>query len=376
MVVFMLIGGVIADRLPRFRVMMTADLGAALAWGALAAMLVTGWAPIGLMIAASALAGMMTALFYPANTGVVPEVVPDSKLQSANGVLRLGMNAARIGGFAVAGAAVSLLGAGWAMALNSGLLLASAAFTAGLRLPRTTTPSASASVIRELRAGWREFRSRQWLWVVVLQYSFVLMVVQAVVAVLGPVVATQRLGGSTGWSLILGAESIGMLLGVVLAIKARPTRPVRLVVVLTFPLASLPLALGLGAPLAIAAAAALLGGVAIEFLVVIWDTTMQREIPMEALSRVSAYDALGSLLLGPVGLLLAGPSVVLLGAGHALLASASVITLATVAALCAPGVHALRWTNRPSTVAEVNPAHIRPIAALDHQGHSPAMADC
>jgi MFS family permease len=376
MVVFMLIGGVIADRLPRFRVMMTADLGAALAWGALAVMLVTGWAPLGLMIAASALAGMMTALFYPANTGVVPEVVPEAKLQSANGVLRLGMNAARIGGFAVAGAAVSLLGPGWAMTLNSGLLLASAAFTAGLRLPRTTTRSASASLVRELRAGWREFRSRQWLWVVVLQYSFVLMVVQAVVGVLGPVVATQRLGGSTGWSLILGAESVGMLVGVVLAIKARPARPVRLVVVLTFPLASLPLALGLGAPLALAAAAAVLGGVALEFLVVIWDTTMQREIPMEALSRVSSYDALGSLLLGPVGLLLAGPSVVLLGAGHALLASASVITLATVAALCAPGVHALRWSTRPSPAAEINPVHVRPIAALDHQAYAPALADC
>jgi hypothetical protein len=97
---------------------------------------------------------------------------------------------------------------------------------------------------------------------------------------------------------------------------------------------------------------------------------------MEALSRVSAYDALGSLLLGPVGLLLAGPSVVLLGAGHALLASASVITVATLAALCAPGVHALRWSTRPTAVAEVNPAHVRPIAALDHQGHSPALADC
>jgi MFS family permease len=375
MVVFMLIGGVIADRLPRFRVMMTADLGSALAWGALGVMLVTGWAPLGLMITASALAGMMTALFYPANTGVVPEVVPEAKLQSANGVLRLGMNAARISGFAVAGAAVSLLGAGWAMTLNSGLLLASAAFTAGLRLPRTTRPAA-ASLVHELHAGWREFRSRQWLWVVVLQYAFVLMVVQAVVGVLGPVVSTQRLGGSTGWSLILGAESVGMLVGVVLAIKARPTRPVRLVVVLTFPLASLPLALGLGAPLALAAVAALVGGVALEFLVVIWDTTMQREIPMEALSRVSSYDALGSLVLGPVGLLLAGPSVVLLGAGHALLASASVIALATFAALCAPGVHALRWSTRPSPVAEINPAHVRPIAALDHQAHAPALADC
>jgi hypothetical protein len=208
------------------------------------------------------------------------------------------------------------------------------------------------------------------LWVVVLQYSFVLMVVQSVIGVLGPVVATQRLGGSTGWSLILGAESVGMLIGVGFALKIRPRRPVRLVVLLTFPLASLPLALGLGAPVVVAGAAALFGGAALECLCVLWDTTMQREIPMEALSRVSAYDALGSTLLGPVGLLLAGPSVVLLGAGHALLVSAVVITLATIAAFCAPGVHALRWSTRP---IEVNPAPVRPITVLDHP--APALAD-
>jgi MFS family permease len=347
LVVFMLLGGVIADRMSRFRVMVASDLGAALAWASLAAMLITGWAPIGLMIAASALAGTTSALFYPASQGVVPEVVPAKSLQRANGILRLGMNAARIGGFAVAGGAVSLLGAGWAMMLNVGLLLASATFTALLRLPSVPAAAESTSVLRELREGWHEFRSRQWLWVVVLQYSFVLMVVFAVAGVLGPVVATQRLGGPTGWSLVLGAESAGMVAGVALAIRARPRRPVRRVVLLTFPLALLAAALGLGAPLAVVAVAAFAGGAALEYLSVIWDTTMQREIPMEALSRVCSYDALGSLLLGPVGLVLAGPSVALFGAGHALLASAGLITLATLAALAAPGVHRLRWA-RPS----------------------------
>jgi MFS family permease len=374
MVVFMLVGGVIADRLPRFRVMMAADLGAAAAWAGLAVMLITGWAPLGLMIATSAVAGMMTALFYPAQTGVVPEVVPAAMLQSANGMLRFGMNLAKIGGFAVAGAAVALLGAGWAMVINVGLLLASAAFTAGLRLPRATTRTASPSVFRELREGWQEFRSRQWLWVVVVQYSFVLMVLQAVIGVLGPVVANQRLGGSTGWSIILGAESVGMLVGVALAIRARPKHPIRRVVLLTIPLASLPLALGLGAPLVVGALAAFGGGVAMDVLIVLWDTTMQREIPREALSRVSSYDALGSFLLGPVGLVLAGPSVAVLGADRAMLLSALIVVLASLAALCSPGVRNLRWST-PAATAEpadelladevVNPAHDRPIAALD-----------
>src|SRR5262245_26894062 len=218
MVAFMLLGGVIADRLPRFRVMVAADLGAALAWGGLSAMLITGWAPLWLLVTLSALAGMATALFFPAFTGVVPEFVPAPKLQAANGILRLGMNAARIGGFAVAGGAVAAFGAGWAMAINSGLLVLSAVLIGGLRLPEATKSEgaeASPSMLRDLREGWHEFRSRQWLWVVVLQYSFVMMVFQAVWGVLGPVVANQRLGGPRGWSWVLAAESIGMLVGVV-----------------------------------------------------------------------------------------------------------------------------------------------------------------
>jgi MFS family permease len=343
LVAFMLVGGVIADRLPRFRVMVAADLGAALAWGALAVMLLTGWAPLGVMVAASGLAGMATALFYPALTGVVPEVVPAERLQSANGILRLGQNLARIGGFAVAGGAVAVVGAGWAMAFNAALLVASAGLLAGLRLPPQRANAESSSMLSDLQAGWKEFRSRQWLWVVVLQYSFVMMVLQAVFSVLGPVVANDRLGGAAGWSWVLAAESIGMVLGVVIAIRVKPRYPIRQVVLLTFPLAGLPLALGLDAPLAAAVAVAFAGGIAIDILVVLWDTTMQREIPAEALSRVSSYDALGTLLLGPVGLLLAGPSVDHVGATPALLISAVVTVLASVGALCSPGVRNLRW---------------------------------
>lgn len=345
MVGFMLLGGVIADRLPRFRVMVAADLGAAAAWAGLAAMLITGWAPMWLLVTASALAGMATALFFPAFTGVVPEFVPAPKLQAANGVLRLGMNGARIGGFAVAGGAVAAFGAGWAMMLNAGLLAGSAVLIACLRLPVVRANGAqSTNMLRDLHDGWKEFHSRQWLWVVVLQYAFVMMVFQAVWSVLGPVVANERLGGPRGWSWVLAAESVGMLVGVVFAIRARPRRPIRLVVLLTFPLASVPLALGLGAPLHVAVAAAFVSGVAVDILVVMWDTTMQREIPKEALSRVSSYDALGTLMLGPVGLLLAGPSVDAIGASNALLISAAVTATATVAALCSPGVRNLRWT--------------------------------
>jgi MFS family permease len=118
------------------------------------------------------------------------------------------------------------------------------------------------------------------------------------------------------------------------------------VVLLTFPLAVLPFVLAVGAPLPGAVLAAFVGGVAIDILVVLWDTTMQREIPAEALSRVSSYDALGTLLLGPVGLLLAGPSVDVIGSRNALLISAGVTVLASIGALCSPGVRRLQWSTK------------------------------
>jgi MFS family permease len=358
MVVFMLLGGVVADRLPRLRVMVGADVGAALAWAGLSAMLITGWAPLPVLVVVAAVAGMAMAMFYPASIGAVPEVVAEHQLQSANGILRLGMNTARIGGFAVAGGAVALLGAGWAMLINSGLLLVSAAMVASIRRPASARAATSAGtgMLRELRDGWQEFRSREWLWVVVLQYAFVLMVLQAVVGVLGPVLANQSLGGSAGWSVILAAESVGMFAGVAVALRIRPRRPVRMVVLLTFPLASLPLALGLGAGLPVAIAAAFIGGAAMDLLVILWDTTMQREIPPAALSRVSSYDALGSFMLGPLGLLLAGPSVVLVGVRPALLVSAGVTVLATVAALSSRGVRSLGWTTATAAMSTVDDA--------------------
>jgi predicted MFS family arabinose efflux permease len=306
--------------------------------------LITGWAPLWLLITLSAAAGMATAIFFPASTGVVPEVVATDRLQTANGLLRLGMNGARIGGFALAGGFVVVLGAGWTLVFTAGLLLASAALTAALDLPPVSTPAAErGSMLRDLRDGWVEFRSRQWLWVVVAQFSVVVMVLQGVWGVLGPVLANEHLGGPKGWSWVLGAESVGMLVGVVIAMRVRPRRPILFVVFLSFPLALLPLALGISAPLLVAVAVAFVGGIALDTLTVVWDTTMQREIPQQALSRVSSYDALGSLMLGPVGMLVAGPSVALFGVRNSLLASAGVMVVASVPAFFSPGVRNLRW---------------------------------
>ncbi len=343
MVAFMLFGGVIGDRFPRQRVMMTGELMNAASCLALSAMLFTHWAPLPALALASAVGGIGLTIFWPALIGVVPAVVPAHQLQSANGLLGLGMNSARIGGMVAGGTMVTLIGAGWALA-TSGLLFAAAGFLIAA-LGRRTTMAARPkpqTVLKELRDGWHEFRSRQWLWVVVAQFSVLVMAMQAAHGVLGPVVAKHELGGAKAWSAILVAQAVGMLAGAVIAMRVRPKRPILVATLMMFAVALPSLSLGVNAPLWIAVAAGFAMGVCFNIFGVLWNTTMQREIPAESLSRVSSYDALGSLMFGPLGMLAAGPVSEAVGARHAVLGCAAIVSLATLAALISPAVRNLR----------------------------------
>jgi MFS family permease len=343
LLVFLLLSGVIADRLPRYQLMYGADALSAVAWGGIGFMLLTGWTPIVVMATLAAFAGLGAALFWPAMTGVVPEVIAADQLQAANGLLRLGTNGARILGFAVAGLMVKVVGPGWAMLLNALGFAISAGLLACLRLP-TSGRIEAGNVLADLREGWKEFTAMSWLWIVVLQFSIIVGGLEAFYGVLGPVVAKRDLGGAGGWSVVLAGESIGMFVGVAIAIRIRPKHPMRLGMFLTFPLAIAPALLGLHAPLYVVAAGALVGGLCIDIFGVLWETSMQREVPAGALSRVSSYDALGSLMFGPIGLALAGPLIGWYGPHNALFVAAAAVVVPTAIALLVPGVRNMSWS--------------------------------
>jgi MFS family permease len=340
MVLFVLIGGVVADRFSRRKVMVSADVMAGVAFSALATMFLTGWTPIPALMGAAALAGVSVALFYPALTGVVPEVVTPERLQTANGLLRLGTNTSRLLGFGLAGTAVAVIGAGWALVLNAAGFLVSALLLGGLRLPRRGR-TATGSMLGDLRHGWREFSSRRWLWAIVVQFSFVVAAMQAAFGVLGPLAAVQSYDGARAWSAVLALQSLGTFLGIWVSVRFRPRRPLLVATIAVFAMAGPLTALGLRANIVIVLVAAFVVGVAFDVFGVLWETTMQREVPGEALSRVSAYDSLGSLMFAPVGLLAAAPLGAWLGTHAALLVCAGVIVVATAAALLAPEVRGL-----------------------------------
>ncbi|MEW9530894.1 MFS transporter [Microbispora sp. NPDC049125] len=351
MVAFILVGGVIADRLPRQRVMMAGEGLNAAAYACLAVMLLTGWTPLPALLAASAAGGVASAVLFPALTGIIPDVVPADRLQTANALLGLGANVARFAGFILSGAAVVLLGGGWALAMSGAMFAVASALIASLRLtPAERAAAGTHSMLADLRAGWREFISRQWLWVVVAQFSVLILAMQAAHGVLGPLVAKEHLGGAPAWSAVLAGEAVGMIIGVAVTLRLRPRRPILVATLLTVPSALPYLLLGIGAPLWTVVGGAVVTGVCFDIFGVLWQTTMQREIPPESLSRVSSYDALGSLMFGPIGLLLAGPAAIAFGPRPALICCAAIVVTVSLAALLSPGVRRLR-APEPSAAA-------------------------
>lgn len=224
MVLFMLVGGVIADRYSRARVLRWGQLLAAVAWGGIGVMLLVNFTPLWLLCVAAAIAGMAGAAVYPALTGIIPDLVPVHLLQQGNAWLSMGASAARFAGLVASGAMVVWLGGGWAIVVGGSLYLVAAVLSSFLPHGGSLAQP-EGSPLRQLVDGWSEFRSRQWLWVCVLQWAVMLMVLQAAQGVLGAVVANAELGGAPGWTAVLGGEALGAIVGVVIAMVWRPEQP-------------------------------------------------------------------------------------------------------------------------------------------------------
>ncbi|MCW2947939.1 MAG: transporter [Actinoallomurus sp.] len=338
-VALLLVGGVWADRLPRHVLLVTFSLLAAVTQAAAAALLIIGSAHIWQLALLEAVNGTGAAFLYPASLAVLPQTVEPALIQPANALLRLATNAARMLGAGLAGVVVAAFGPGWGIALDAATFVAAAVFFAGLRLPHIGT--VPAGVLRELAGGWREFRSRTWLWAIVVQFAFVNAAVAGGFDVLGPLVAKRSLGGPAVWGLVVAAESTGLMAGALLALWYRPYRP--LLVATYGVLAAVPVLVMLAvvAPVPVILGAAFTAGTGFEIFGVQWDTAVQHHVPAEALSRVYAYDALGSLIFNPVGQSLAGPAVVAFGLGGTIGLSAAIVLAATLAVLAVRDVRTL-----------------------------------
>lgn len=370
--VFLLAGGVWADRLPRNLVMVTSDLLSGAAQLAAAALLLTGSAQAWHLIVLGAVRGGASAFFMPASTGLVPQVVSRGRLQEANALLSLSRNSTRIAGVALAGILVATVGPGWALALDGATYVLGALFVAMLRVPHVR-PAEERQFLRELSEGWREFRSRSWLCVTIVQFALINAYAIGAFLVLGPFVAEQHLGGATAWGFILAAEAAGMIVAGVVALRYRPQRPLLVATLAVLTMAPLLALLGLAAPLALILPTAFVAGVGLELYGVFWDTTLQQHIPDEKLSRVSSYDVLGSFALIPIGVAVMGPISDAIGVADTLMGGALIVILATLAVISVSDVRNLRRVDLPLSGSRA-PAPLPPRVRTRRLRPEPAPA--
>jgi MFS family permease len=299
-----LFGGVLSDRLPRNRILVAAAIGQGAAQAATAAVVLSGHATLGLLVALQIVYGAADGFVIPAETGLIPQTVSPVHLQEANALRGMMRNLIFVVGPAIGGAIVVAGSPGVALAIDAGSFAAAALLLARIRVPVRIAVEQSRS-FHELREGWREFTSRTWLWSTVVIFglgNFFFMFWP----VLGPTYAKEDLGGAGHWAVILAVNGIGAVLGGVFALRYRPRLPLVACVIWPMLFCGQLVALALGASTWVLAAASFFAGAAIAIHVALWFTIFQREVSEHAQSRVSSYDTLGSFVLTPLGFVAAG----------------------------------------------------------------------
>lgn len=304
-VVFLIFGGVVADRLPRALVIQTCYVIDILSIGTTAALLFTGSATIPLLAALSAVNGAASAFVMPAMQGIIPQLTTPEHLQQANAMLSFVRSATTIGGPIIAGALVATAGPAWVMVIQAAAWIVAIVLLAMVRLP-APDPSES-SFFRDLRTGWHEFWSRTWMWSICLAFMVMNAIHIGAWGVAGPYIAKNdaRLG-ITGWGWVLSAEGAGILLMTLLMMWLPLRRPLRWGM-LAVSLLAVPLAvMGLYPQALVVAVAAFAAGAGVEVFNTGWNVTEMEQIPGDKLSRVASYDMLASFVAMPLGTLAFG----------------------------------------------------------------------
>jgi len=349
---FLLVGGVVADRLPRRRLMLASDTVRAVTQGVLAVLLLSGAAHLWQIVALQAVYGTAEAFFSPSIAGLVPELVDRSRLQVANSLLRTTFSLSLVIGPALGGLLVLRTGPEGAIVADAATFAVSAMLLSQLRATRHRSAAQQPMrLLTDLKEGWAEVRSRPWLSLTIGNATlFNALAVPAIVA-LGPELAQSELGGVGAWSLMVAAVGAGSVVGSVASLRARAARPAAAVAVLLAIAGSEPAALASGLRLPVIAAFCFVAGMAMAMAGVTWISMLQHHVPAGSLSRVNSIDDFMTFLLLPVGYLVAGPLADALGPHQAMGLLTAIPLAACLATLTSRQVRRLGWTSRGGAVA-------------------------
>jgi predicted MFS family arabinose efflux permease len=329
-------GGVLADKFGRVKAVAFADLVASAGLFVQVAFFATGDVPLIVLLLVNINFGLMWGIFWPAMSGVLPALVPDEHLQGTNSVNNFFSNGAIILGAAVGGIIVAGWGPTWALAIDA------ATFTIGgivLLTFRHVSPASAQTentMLDDLIHGWKIFTSFRWIVIGVFGFSFIILAWAAGENILGPLIALKEFNGAKSWSLVLTAEGIGLLLGSIIGLKIKLKYPLRFLLLISFSISLYMWSMAKPQSIWFIAFCALLWGITLDLWITIWSTAMAREVPREALSRVSSFDAMGTMLLRPVGLAIAGPLSMAIGISDTLHFFAIFTAVLIIAMLATP----------------------------------------
>jgi MFS family permease len=346
MVGFMLIGGALADRLPRALVLRGGNVVQGAVQSAVAVLVLTDTAEIWHLVLLNLISGTVVAVTYPAFHGMVPILVPVEERKSAYVLIGQTESLLRIAGPATAGILVATVSPGWALAADAATYFVAAGFLVLVRIPFGERPERQASVIGDFKVGWSFARALGW----VIPASCCALVYNALmsgsISVLGPVIAQHTIG-SQGWGLAQSGEAVGLFVTGFLLVRITIRRPMH-AIMLGFCSTAVPmLVLGTAVSTAALAGAFFVAGVGLAVLSLAWSLTVQEKVPEEMLSRIMAIDGFFSFVAMPIGQLLVGPLVLLSSIRTVELGSVVLALVVTAVALATPAIANLRLTGTP-----------------------------
>jgi predicted MFS family arabinose efflux permease len=279
----------------------------------------------------------------------MPSIVPEAGLQKANAINALASNAGLILGAASAGILIDTYGAAITLGIDAASFIIAGVLVS--TLSHLTPPMANNTntIIKDLVDGWRVFKSFNWIVIVVVSFSFIVMCWAAAENVLGPLIALEHFNGAKSWSIVITAESAGLVVGALLAIKIKPKYPIRFLQISSFTLCFYMFALAKPQSLLIISICAFFFGITLDLWGTLWYTALHRKVPRDALSRVSSFDALGALIFKPIGLAIAAPISLLIGIDNLIYILIVISVLAISLPLLSADVRNMSYEDSPKS---------------------------
>ncbi len=350
-VVTALFGGVLGDRVPRKLMMEGSAAGSAVTQVVIATALIGGWASIPMLGVVGTLNGCLAALSQPSSRAMTRLTVPDADLSSAVSVRALLQTIAGTVGFAVGGLLVATVGSGWAIAVDAATYAAAALCFAALRVEQAAPEGERRSMLADLGEGAREVLAHQWLWLLIGQALVYHLFYSGAQGVLGPIVVGDEFGRSA-WGFAMGTLMVGFVVGGLVCLRWRPRRSLFVGTILLSLTALFPFAMALSGHLWVVLLGAFLHGFGLQVFDVFWDLSIQQNVDPDKLARVYAFDVVGSFIARPLGLALTGSIALAVGLQEWLVVVGCVMAASSLLALGSAEVR--RLTRRTAVQSAIS----------------------